>query len=93
MAEFDTELRGAARWIGWESHGRQKYAITHDGRLYPVKKVISMASGVPRGEFSGGAGANGYLQSLGFDVIQVSSGRRGWGTADGGVSGRDPQAG
>jgi predicted nucleic acid-binding protein len=92
MAEFDRALRGTPDWSGWESHGRQKYAITHEGRLYPVKKVISLASGVPRGEFSGGTGANGYLRSQGFDVIQVSTGRRGWGTVDGDESDPDTRA-
>lgn len=92
MAEFDQALRGTPHWVGWESLGRQKYAVRYEGRLYPVKTVISLASGIPRAEFSGGTGANSYLRSLGFDVIQVSSGRRGWGMVDDDEGDPDSQA-
>ncbi len=31
-----------------------KYAIDHEGQLYPVTKIVSLATGVSVNEFSGG---------------------------------------
>jgi hypothetical protein len=54
MEEFDKELRGTEEWSGWEQKGTYKYAIVHDGQHYPVKQIISMATGEPKTTFSGG---------------------------------------
>jgi len=48
LAYFDRELRAAPEWIEWEQNGTHKYAIEHEGRLYPVKQIIALATGIPR---------------------------------------------
>jgi 5-methylcytosine-specific restriction enzyme A len=73
---FDTELRGADKWKGWESNKAHFHAIRFNGQNYPVKQVISMASGTPVSDFSGGWGgktvaANSYAQELGFKIISI----------------------
>jgi len=54
MQEFNSSLRDAKEWAGWEESKAHRYAIEHDGKLYPVKKITSLASGVPVKDFSGG---------------------------------------
>lgn len=57
--------------------GRQsrKFLLRHTGRLYPPKYVVSLACKIacdrPLGsdEFGGGAETNGFLASLGFEVV------------------------
>lgn len=57
MATFDADLRGSKEWLGWEQNQAHKYAIEQAGRLYPVKQIVSLASGIPVSKFSGGVGA------------------------------------
>lgn len=54
MARFDRDLRDARDWQNWTEDQRRKYAILHNGRRYPVKQIISMATGVPLSKFVGG---------------------------------------
>lgn len=56
LEEFDDEHRGEGRWADWQSNRNHKYAIEREGRLYPVKKIISMATGRPTNSFSGSFG-------------------------------------
>ena len=51
--------------------------IEHDGKRYPVKKVVSLAAGLAVSEFSGGQGsgqANAYAEERGFRIIRLTSG-------------------
>jgi len=68
MHLFDTELRDTPEWQGWDERQAYKYAISFDGRLYPVKQVISLATNVPTYNFSGGDEANNYVRRYGFSV-------------------------
>lgn len=56
MARFDRDFRDATEWAGWEQNRAHLYAIEHDGRRYPVKQIISMATGMSVSEFSMGRG-------------------------------------
>ena len=47
MDRFDTELRNTPAWTRWQEDEVYKYAIERDGKLYPVKKIVSLATGVP----------------------------------------------
>ncbi len=62
MARFDEELRNQQEWGEWEHNRNYEYAIVRAGRRYPVKKIVSMASGLMVQSFSGGNEANGYVQ-------------------------------
>ncbi len=46
LESFDRELRESQEWQGWEQKGSYKYAISHEGKLYPPKKIISLAAGI-----------------------------------------------
>jgi len=71
VSHFDLHLRDTEEWVGWTSHLNHKYAIYHDGKVYPVKKIISLATGFPVSKFSGGSQANSYMIKRGFNVISL----------------------
>lgn len=71
LETFDNTLRGIGEWDNWESNGAHRYAITDMGKLYPVKQIISMVTGVPRTEFSGGEPANRYIRHYGFGIVHL----------------------
>jgi MrcB-like, N-terminal domain/AAA domain (dynein-related subfamily) len=72
LSEFDVALRGTPGWVNWEAKGNHRFAIEVDGRRYPVKQVLSMASGQPVDTFSGGVqGANKVLVDQGFQVVAL----------------------
>jgi hypothetical protein len=74
MARFDGELRATSDWRGWEiwqpSH---KYAIQQDGLLYPVKQIISMATGAVKSQFSGGEEANSFATRHGLTIVPLKT--------------------
>ena len=74
MEEFDKELRDTEEWSSWEQKGTYKYAIVHDGRRYPVKQIISMATGESKTNFSGGFEANSYVSKRGLFVVTLQNG-------------------
>jgi hypothetical protein len=62
--------------FGFEAHDRdwleskaQRYVVMHDGKPYPPKRILSIATGLPVRAFSGGREANGVLRALGFVVL------------------------
>jgi hypothetical protein len=74
MRRYDDELRQSSEWRNWRNDRTHRYAISHGGRLYPVKKVIRLAlaaagSDTPR--FGGGTEANGYARQYGFEVVTL----------------------
>jgi hypothetical protein len=70
--KFDNDYRQTAEWVDWEKNGTYRYAIEHDGKLYPVKKIVSLATDVSVRTFSGGNEANNYVKSRGFTVIELT---------------------
>ena len=74
MDAFDADLRSSTEWHGWEDNKAHKYAINADDRRYPVKQIVSLATGMPVSEFSGGEGsgqANEFVRELGFEVVPL----------------------
>lgn len=69
LRRFDEELRGSPQWANWEEREKYRYAIGHEGRRYPVKKIISLATGQPVAEYSGGRRSNDYVKARGFNVV------------------------
>jgi hypothetical protein len=51
MARFDRELRNAPDWADWEKNKAHLYAIEQADQRYPVKQIVSMATGLPRRAF------------------------------------------
>ncbi|TWI60482.1 Mrr restriction endonuclease-like protein [Bradyrhizobium huanghuaihaiense] len=68
LAEFDRDGRELSKWQGWEENASYKHAIAKNGRLYPVKEIVSQATGVATSEFSGGSEANNFVRKLGFQI-------------------------
>ena len=71
LTEFDNSLRQSHEWLNWEKSKAQSWALEHDGRLYPPKKIISMATGVGVNSFSGGPETNAYLDARGLLVRRL----------------------
>ena len=74
LSTYDRDQRNSPDWQGWENNKAHMYAIEHDGKRYPVKWVVSQATGFPRSEFSGGVDAghaNEYVQERGFKVVTL----------------------
>jgi 5-methylcytosine-specific restriction protein A len=61
--EFEREVLPRRAWAKWEQNKAHRHAIRYKGRYYPVKKIISIATGLPLTEFGGGAQANGYVRT------------------------------
>jgi hypothetical protein len=45
MDRFDKGLRTTTPWTVWENNQAHRYGIEGAGGLYPVKQIISMATG------------------------------------------------
>lgn len=73
MQTFDRDLRGQPDWSSWEANRAQTYALVSEGRRYPPKKIVSMATGVPVSDFSGGPETNTFLEERGFTVERIRS--------------------
>lgn len=81
LKEFDRDWRELKEWQGWEENKAHKYAIKDKGRLYPVKQIASLASGVPVKQFSGGrhsGHANGLIEAHGFRVVPLRGANPDW---------------
>ena len=73
LNKFDSELRNLPEWQDWDQVHTQKWAIEYEGKLYPPKKIISLATGAPVGSFSGGPNSNNYLTERGFKIIPLEN--------------------
>lgn len=73
LYRFDTELRSLPEWSGWENSASQKFVVIYNGRRYPPKKIISLATGLPVREFSGGRQSNEYLRNHGFEIVAINN--------------------
>lgn len=71
LDHFDQDFRSNDDWRNWEDNQAHKYAIEWNGRRYPVKKVVSLATGSPVSNFSGGEEANEFVTKLGFKVVPL----------------------
>ena len=72
IRQFDRELRDTPDWANWEKNKAHLYAIEHEGQRYPVKQIVSMATGMPVSSFSGGqANTNQYVAARGFTIVEL----------------------
>ncbi|WP_149088381.1 HNH endonuclease [Pseudomonas prosekii] len=74
MLEFDRKFRTKHEWLGWENNLAHRYAIHDGGELYPAKKIVSLATGIAVGQFSGGRPTNSYLEKRGFTIVELPRG-------------------
>ncbi|WP_200603895.1 HNH endonuclease [Pseudomonas sp. S44] len=57
-------------WMNWQNGPTHRYAINVNGTLYPVKKIISLATGVAVNDLRGGHPLNRVLQKLRLPIIE-----------------------
>ncbi len=67
IEQFDKNYREIERDTG------TKFAIKHDGRTYPPKRLLELASGASKRTFGGGNTTNSVFKQLGFEVVEVES--------------------
>jgi len=60
------EPNGYERWLEKDTY---LYAIDYQGRLYPPKHILSVVTGIPTSEFSGGEQTNRVFRDLGFEIV------------------------
>lgn len=76
MKEFDLQFR-----VKEEDTGTM-YAVEEDGKRYPPKRLLAIATGVPVGKFYGGERSNKVFQRLRFKVLRIAENQRAWKTAE-----------
>ena len=72
LEEFDNTLRHRPEWADWQDKKTYKWALKENGRLYPVKEIIRLATGTKE-RFSGGPEANSYVKNREFTVVELSN--------------------
>jgi hypothetical protein len=70
IAAFDREWPSTASYDDWLVKGTYKYALRYHDKVYPPKRILSLASGVRVRRFNGGSQSNHLLVTLGFDVAE-----------------------
>ncbi|VVO06975.1 MULTISPECIES: HNH endonuclease [Pseudomonas] len=74
LQEFDHKFRGKREWQDWQNNLAHRYAVHEGGELYPAKKIVSLATGIAVGKFSGGRPTNSYLEKRGFTIVELPRG-------------------
>ncbi len=70
LDRYDREIRPTREGQRWEQNAAHRWAIAHEGRFYPVKQIIALATGEELRSFSGGPEANRYVTQRGFAVVR-----------------------
>jgi len=71
IVEFERNVLPQRAWAKWEQNKAHKHAIWYNGRYYPVKKIISIATGYPTKKFGGGPEANRYIRAHCKGVLEI----------------------
>src|SRR5438874_10561143 len=69
MKQFDTKCRSI------EVDSGTLFAVKAGGKRYPPKRILELATGVPRNQFYGGKPSNDVFLGLGFIITEADSGR------------------
>lgn len=68
LHEFSAQYHDMGDYDNWLSKDNYIYAVFYDGRVYPPKHILSVVSGIPTSDFSGGEETNRVYRRLGFEV-------------------------
>jgi hypothetical protein len=71
LAQFDDTERARPEWSSWQENGNFKYALCSDGKLYPPKHIVHLATKRLKSGFSGGEQTNKYLTDRGFKIVAL----------------------
>ncbi|MFH1084377.1 MAG: hypothetical protein V1772_01255 [Chloroflexota bacterium] len=69
MTAFDAQYSDTNDYDAWLDKETYRYAVRHGDRLYPCKRILSLATGFATSEFGGGDQTNRVFRQLGFPVI------------------------
>ena len=70
IADFARAYRDPGSFDRWLDARTYKYAVWHERRPYPPKRILSDATGIPTWRFSGGEQTNRVFRRLGFEVTR-----------------------
>jgi 5-methylcytosine-specific restriction protein A len=70
LAGFRAQYPDPDDFDNWLQKRSYKFAIRLDDRLYPPKHILSVVTGIPTTDFSGGEQTNRVFRQLGFDVVE-----------------------
>ena len=71
LGQFDEKLREQSEWAGWESNSAHQFAIRVGGKLYPAKKIISLATDIAARDFTNKKSTNGYFRASKYEVVDL----------------------
>lgn len=71
IRDFEVNWRDTTEYMGWEQNRNYLHAIKYEGKMYPPKKIISIATGMPTRSFYGGTPSNSYLAERGFEIVRL----------------------
>jgi hypothetical protein len=67
---FDAEYPNTNDYKHWLERRNYKYVLLYEGKKYPPKRILSMATGTLWQEFEGGVQqTNRVLRNLGFRIV------------------------
>jgi len=70
LRRFD-EFRDQPEWAGWESNSAHQFAIRVGDKLYPAKKIISLATDIAARDFTNKKSTNGYFRARKYEVVDL----------------------
>ena len=73
--DFETVTKAANQATPDAIDGRHKYYVKVEGRRFPVKQLVSVATGIPKGDFIPSE-ANRCLRKLGFTIEEFAHSSR-----------------
>ena len=66
----------ASDYAGWQKKAGYKFALIYQGHKYPCKEIISIATGLDKRMFSGGAESNRWLKKRGFEIAEFKTAKK-----------------
>lgn len=71
LGRLDEEFRDQSEWAGWDSATTHQFAIRVEGKLYPAKKIISLATDIAARDFTNQKSTNGDFRARKCEVIYL----------------------
>jgi hypothetical protein len=68
IRQYEAQSEASNVLTNWQKNKAYKFGLSHEGKLYPMKAIISLATGRDVSSFSGGPESIKYIRKLGFSV-------------------------
>jgi hypothetical protein len=73
--QFDRDMRSDDTSSDWDDGEFPQYAVEHDQRPYPPKRILSITSGIPIRELGDDEEVNKVFSALGFHIVPLTQRR------------------